>query len=487
MIVPRNGSVAANCLLVVAGIVVGGGLTWWSTDHSPRRTDEGSPASQRSQPRKLADRASAGDRSASAKPSQNPGETLRQALFKTDPIKRSEALRRAGAAGADRDLAAALEAGRELQSERDRLDYHLGLIGKWADTDPEAAIAHAADSLPPGLLRSEAVGLVVNKWGSANPREAWQWTQEHLNGPLKERAMNDLVIGWTRRTPEAAAEWLTGTGLNSQPLYSAVGRTWAEQAPRDAAAWAGSLPQGVARQTAQVAVASEWASQEPAVAAAHYTEDLSEEGGTHLAIAITDVWATTNPAETAQWINSMSPGPSRNEAAGALATIWAASDIDAAVAWSRSIGDADIRGQVITHIGTTWGAIEPGNALDWLTSLPPDEAQEGIRGAFYSWAGTDAIGLNQWIETAPGDPLSDQARQSLGDVLTATRMPAAMNLALGMSVPGERDQAVARFFREWRKTDDPSAQEWLQASWPTLSSSTRDRLTQEQALPVVAR
>lgn len=466
---------------------MGGSLTWLNIDRSPRTDDAGGAQSPAALAGKSAARESTRDHSASGKATQDREDSIQHALSQTDDAKRSTALRRAGAAAADRNLAGAIAAGAKLESDSDRLDYHLGLIGKWADSDPEAAIAHAADSLPPGLLRSEAIGLAVNKWGNANPREAWIWTQQHLSGPLKERAMNDLVIGWTRRTPETAAEWLTGTGLTSQPLFSALGRTWAEQSPADAAAWAATLPQGVARQTAQVAVASEWASQEPALAAAHYAGKFDDEGGASLAIAITDVWATTNPAETAQWINSLPPGPRRNEAAGALATIWAASDIDAAVAWSQSIGDADTRGQIITHIGTTWGAIEPGNALDWLTSLPPDEAREGIRGAFYSWAGTDTIGLNQWIETAPGDPLSDQARQSLGDVLTASRMPSAMDLALGMSAPEDRDQAIARFFREWRKTDDLSAQEWLQSSWPTLACSTQDRLTREQALPVVPR
>jgi hypothetical protein len=487
MNLPRNGSLLANCLLVVAGIVVGGSLTWLNTGDSERAEHLSGSRSQGPLDARLSARDSA--RNNKSRTDGTPGgeALLQDARTETDARKRTEAMRRAGAEGAGQDLAEAIAAGVDLASERDKLDYHLGIIGRWADADPEAALDHAVAGFPAGQLRSEAIGIALNKWGSANPREAWLWAEEHLSGPLKERAMSDLVIGWTRRTPSAAAEWLTGTGLSSQPLYSAVGRTWAEQSPRDAAAWASLLPAGLPRQTAELAVAGEWALQDPAAAAAHFADDLSGENGANLAITLSDVWATTNPAETARWISELPSGSSRVQAAGALATIWAASDIDAAVSWSRSVEDPEMRAQVITHLGTTWGAIEPDRALGWLTSLPAAEAREGIRGAFYSWAGTDPIGLHEWIDSAPGDPLSDQGRRSLGDVLSATTMPSAMDLALGMSAPDERDQAAARFYREWRKTDHASAKEWLQGNLTSLPPSTQERLNMEQALPVVPR
>ncbi|MDA0765909.1 MAG: hypothetical protein O3A87_07825 [Verrucomicrobia bacterium] len=308
-----------------------------------------------------------------------------------------------------------------------------------------------------------------------------------MTGPLKERALTDLMIGWTRRTPDIAADWLVDSGLTSQPLINAVARTWAEQDPRRAAAWADLLPAGVPQQTAEVAVASEWATQDASAAAEYFTEAASREEGINLAIALTDVWATTDPAATAAWIAGLAVSASRDQSAAALATIWAATDIEAAVAWGTGLSDAAMRQQVIAHLGTTWGAIEPFAAIDWLTSLSAKEAADGLTGAFYSWAGTAPEQLQEWIATEPPVGLGDRARLSLGDVLTASDVPTAMDLALGMNSAGARDEALGRFFREWRKSDDASAQDWLDVHWASLPVSARERLVQEQARAVPLR
>ena len=146
-----------------------------------------------------------------------------------------------------------------------------------------------------------------------------------------------------------------------------------------------------------------------------------------------------------------------------------------------------MRQQVIAHLGTTWGAIQPYEAIDWLTSLPAEEAADGLTGAFYSWAGTAPVQLGEWIANDPPASLGDRARLSLGDVLTASDVPTAMDLALGMSATKASDEALSRFFRQWRKTDDPAAQDWVDANWGGLSSSARQRISQEQLREVPVR
>jgi hypothetical protein len=423
----------------------------------------------------------------SSKSSPSLSSLLHTAATQTDPQRRAEILRHAGTAAGKGDIAESLRLARDLDSMQDRLDFHRGLFGEWAEHDPVAALNHARDNFLPGALQSETIGIVINKWGADHPHEAWLWSNQNLSGPLKERALTDLMVGWTRRTPDIASSWLTDSGLTSQSLINAVGRTWAEQDPKRAAAWAKDLPLGIPQQTAQVAVASEWAAQNPEEAAEHFTEAVSEKDGVHLAIAITDVWATTDPAATAQWLSKLPDSASRDQSAGALATIWAASDITAAVAWSTSLTDARMREQVIAHVGTSWGAIEPLEAIDWLTSLPRSEANDGITGAFYSWAGTAPEQLQEWIAQNPPADLGDRARLSLGDVLTSSDLPSAMELALGMHSAKARNESVSRFFREWRKSDDPGAQDWLDANWNSLSPEAQARLNQEQAREFVPR
>ncbi len=81
----------------------------------------------------------------------------------------------------------------------------------------------------------------------------------------------------------------------------------------------------------------------------------------------------------------------------------------------------------------------------------------------------------------------DQPRLSLADVTASQDIPAAMDLALSLSTAAGRDQAVVRYFREWRKVDNDSAQDWLAQNLNSLPASTQQRIALEQVRPVVFR
>lgn len=484
----RNGSLLANVLLVAIGAAAGAGVTvllspmMSDTDLRSRHRDAvpgGSP--ERGQALTTpAPGGSSGEGKAGAP-------SLSSAMQEVDPQERSTMLRDAGAEAARRDPATALQVMQTISSEQDKLDYLRGIYSVWSDTDPIAALDYARTSLHAGTMRSESIGIAVNKWAARDARAAWMWADENLSGPLKDQALTDVMIGWTRRTPAAAAQWLSSTGYLSQPLIAATATTWAEQNALAAANWAASLTNADARRTAEVSVASQWSLQHPQEAAEHYAEAVSQPDGAALAAAIADIWGTTDPAATADWIRTLPAGPGRDEAAATLATVWAASDIEAATAWSGSLADASVRRQAITHIGTMWGAMEPDKALAWLGTQPQELATEGYAGAYNSWAATDPIGLRQWVDTTPVSSGMDQARLSLADVLASSDINASLALANQLSTTRGRDDAIARYYRAWRKTDDQSAQEWLTTNWSTFSASTQQRLTVEQYRPIVAR
>lgn len=468
---PRNGSLTANLSLLAAGALVGGVVTWWAV--APRRAEESFASSSdgRLHPRPPASQTALNPREAGGRRATG----LKPPSAMT-ALERGEHFRRQGADAALHDLPGALAEADRIESAQDRLDYYRGLYGNWSDQDPKGALEHARTGLPAGQLRSEAIGIAMSKWGHDHPREAWMWAEQNLSGPLKERALTDLMMGWTRRNPQEAADWLASTGLTSQPFFNALPGTWAENDPAAALAWTDSLPEGKAKATAEVAVASTVAADDPAKAAEMFAERIDSGENAAVTISIADVWATTDPAATASWIDGMAEGPGKSEAAATLATVWAASDIQAAVEWSGNISDPSMREQVIANIGTTWGAIEPYDALEWLDSLPKEQAAAGMTGAMYSWAGTDPVGLREWVDQVPDHAWADQARMSLGDVLSQQAIPDALDVAMGMNSAESRDAAMARYFREWRKQDDASAQDWLDANWSGLPAGTQDAL-----------
>ncbi|MFM2243016.1 MAG: hypothetical protein RLZ97_1871, partial [Verrucomicrobiota bacterium] len=85
-----------------------------------------------------------------------------------------------------------------------------------------------------------------------------------------------------------------------------------------------------------------------------------------------------------------------------------------------------------------------------------------------------------WIEQSGGDPLADSARRSLADVLSQEAIPEAMEVAMQMDSATARDAALTRYFAEWRKRDDASAQDWLDSHWSDLPGTARETLADVQ-------
>ena len=486
---PTNGSWPANSLLVLAGILLGGSFVWWMPSNgNPSAEGQKNTVAHRTEDANKAPH-EGNRRTTPAGPATdsvaNTPQTLPSALELTDPRKRAEVLRELGMQMARRDLQGALRHGNELARPQDRLDFLRGVFGEWSETDPEGALEHAWRHFEGGLLKTEVISLVVNKWGAENPHDAWLWVDQHLSGPTREQAMSDLMIGWTRRSPAEAAQWLAQTGITSNALYTATALTWAEQDPEASLAWTQTLPAVRARDAARNAIAAEYGRQDPVAAAAAFAEDLQvAENKLELATILTDVWATNDPAATAQWLDTLPIGAVREQAAGILATIWATHDVEGALAWANSLEDTALRQRVVTHLGTTWGGIDPVGAIEWLLTLPPTEASSGLAGAMNVWAATDAIGMYAWIEQNSDPGISDLARRSLGDVITQEDMLGAMELANNIIESNLRSDTLTRYFRHWRQKDNASANEWFMLYGPSLDDSSRRRIAAEQKRPV---
>ncbi len=473
---PPNGSFSANLFILAVGGLVGSGMTWsfrpGGLFGTPSAVVEAAPKSRPSASDTAPARRSGG-------PRISPPQATEAAVEQMSTLERGEYFRKLGAEAALNDVASALEQAEAMTSKSDQLDFLRGVFSKWAENDPEGALSHAQSQFPAGTLQSELTGLAMNKWGYEHPREAWLWADGNLEGPLKDRALTDLVIGWTRQSPADAAKWLVDSGLTSSSLFTALPRTWAESDPAAALDWVRGLPAGRAKDQAEIAAVDSFAADDPVAAAEAFAPEIEAGSNADLVVALTNRWASTDPAAVAEWVGRLPEGQARMEAAATLATVWAARDIKAAVKWSRTIGDAALLQQVTSHLGTTWGAIEPHKALEWLGTLPPNQAVEGTKGAFYSWAATDPVGLEQWIGETGVGPMNDQGRRSLADVRSQSNPAAAMNLALGLSAPEVRDDVMARYYRKWAAASPADAGDWYDMNASKLPPTIRDRLAAE--------
>ena len=411
----------------------------------------------------------------------DPLSVLSRAISTADRDARAETLRALAVRLVGADVKKALALAAKIPDVDDKLEFLRALFGAWAARDPKAAMEYAKANFTAGLQQSESLVAAVEKWGAANPRDAWLWVDANLSGPLKEEATTSLVQGWARTDPEAAAGWFISTGSTSQSVLDALLTTWTGLHPQAAAAWVESLTNPANKETGRVLVASEWARQNPAEAAAYFTPMMVGKAAIDLGSALVNSWAANDPASTATWVAKLPAGEARTNAAGTLATVWAASDIAAAVKWSESIEDPELHNGIVDHLGTTWGAIEPVKALAWIASLPTGEARtEATKGALNSWAGTNPDTMKTWLATQPPGPIADEARVSLAAVYSDSDRAESMRQSLAITDATARGDAASKFFRNWRKTDDAAAQKWLQAEWPRLSPDVQARLEKEQ-------
>lgn len=494
MLNPSQRSLLTPVILVVSGMAFGAGVMWLLRAGSNPTPSDLSARKDSAQRRESARSNNALSHGATG--SLQPSVTNEEA----DRVIKLETLD---------DIQNALHQGSAIVSPKAKLDYYRKVFKAWAELDPEGAAAHAFNAFPPGQLQAETVGIALNKWGAKDSRAAWEWSENNLTGPLKDQAQNDIMVGWTRKSPAIASSWLSSTGSTSQSLHAAVSRTWAERDPVAALNWASSikspqLQKAMLALAANVGVANSpekvIAFVTPRINGAPQSPDLSTGLKPNLSepsqkklpdeilSPIVEGWAPNDPVATARWLDTLPDSLYKFQSAATLATIWAAIDIKAAIAWAMTIRHPEMRRQVITHIAGLWASNEPDLALRWLQRLPPADAFEGIIETYNVWAATDPIGISSYINAnAQPSPMMDQPRISLAEVMADSNVAQSIQLALGLSNPGSRDDALARYFRHWRKLDDQSAQEWLQRIWNSLSPSTQKRLSAEQSRPVIAR
>jgi len=416
----------------------------------------------------------------------DPINILAEALGHADRDARAESLRHLAQRLVAEDVQKALALANRIPDANDKIEFMRALFGAWATKEPKTALDYLKANIAPGLLHSESMTAAIEKWGGSNPRDAWQWLDANVSGPLKEEGMAALVNGWARRDPQSAAAWFIETGSTAQGVLDALVTTWADLNPRAAATWVETLTNGENKLTARVCLASAWVQQDPAAAAEYFTPLVTGgREGLDLASALVNAWGAADPAATAQWIDKLPNGPARHEAAGVLATIWAANDIQRAIEWTKKLEVPEMKASAIQHIGTTWGAIEPRKAIDWLATLPADQTRtDAMQGALNSWAVTNPQEMKSWIATQnPGDT-TDNARVSLGEVFLDEDPSAAMDLVLGITAPIGRSDSIGKFYRHWREQDDAAAQEWLKAKWSSLPLDLQKRLEKEQTRPL---
>ncbi len=261
-----------------------------------------------------------------------------------------QALSRIASEWADSDPEAAMKWAATLESDKARQDAMSGALTQWADRDPEKA-AGATGQITDANARRAARDRIAGTWAAKAPAEAERWAQalppedrySALASVWNATALDDPAKAAQRLAallPEAAG--VESAGAKLAESAKTVATAWVNQNASQAAAWALTLPEGKARESAVGAVAEQWAG--------------------------TDTMAAST------WIDSLPAGASRDEASTKLINNILATDPEAAFTWASNISDPDKQFQSLKTTVNSWKIYNPAAVRGALTSSTLDAA-----------------------------------------------------------------------------------------------------------------
>ncbi|MHA3771340.1 hypothetical protein ACXR0O_07350 [Verrucomicrobiota bacterium sgz303538] len=384
------------------------------------------------------------------------------------------------------------------------------LFANWAERNPEAAIAAAAELK--GNANRAALRGAARAWGQENPQAAMAWG-ERLTDPVARRSViGNIVDQWADNDPLGVIAW-SRNAKDQDVQRDAVSRAISQLAGRDlptALAQIESLPAGEGRDSAVMAAANSVGRQD-ARAAIQLLSRLDPGPERTRAISqMCSVWAASEPRAAVEWMfQNTTPSEVGYESTNVLGR-WTEKAPDEAIAWVQTLPPGDRRDAAMAGVAASLSNLDPRraqtlfnqlspeskasvaerfayamtqqdpeNARAWAEALPPGKAQSTAYGVIaYQLANKDASGTAEWLGTLPAGAARDQAVVGFSNYASRRDPEAGLAWALTISDEVDRMQQVEALLKQWRSTDSGSARNWL---------NTNRQLTPEQKRRIQGR
>lgn len=331
----------------------------------------------------------------------------------------------------------------------ERIMASILLFGRWAETDPKAAMAYSDKMGMGGMFVKPTI---LQSWASVDPENAAKYYAENP----REFQMMGMGMG--------------GRGGSGA---SVIASEWAKNDPQAAMAWAQSL-QGRDKTQATTSVVRELASTDPEKAVS-LANGLDGEAQKDAYASIASQWGAKdfNAAET--WIKSLPADQQQAALAEAIGSL-ANSDPQAASQKIASITDEDSKRRAISDTVDAWSRQDPQAAATWLLSQgSEDVSRNAMRDLMRNWSSQDDSAAVAFISKQPAGETRDEA---VGTYIWSNRSEnpqSVMTLAESITDERARQRAVATAAEQWMRTDPEAAKEYIAQS-TTISDEAKQRL-----------
>lgn len=288
----------------------------------------------------------------------------------------------------------------------------LDCIAAWAERDPAAAMAAAAEE--PGLkLRADLRATALQHWAQTDPEKAWAFALANTGGDLPDNRLDLVLDGISRGNPQTALRFLQDhgdvMGRRFERAATVIGDLFEAGHQEILTTWAEALPAGKLRDAAQSKLVSQWARYDPEAALGWMNSHITDPAA--LASARSDLaasWARVSPEAALQWADTLPSAQrgrdlygriyaqwidyDRNAAGAALASQPASPALDRSIEryayevmrdnpadtmpWAESIGDKDRRWRAVERVALEWRRRDPDGLRDYIAGSQFTEAQK---------------------------------------------------------------------------------------------------------------
>jgi hypothetical protein len=332
------------------------------------------------------------------------------------------------------------------------------LFGRWAESDPTAAMAFSNTmGFAGGFVRP----TILQSWASVDPSNAAKY---YAANP-REFALMGMMGG--------------GRGpMGGMGGASIIASEWARQDPAAALTWAGSL--NTEKSQALTAVIGEVAKSDPKKAT-EMLSGLADGDKSDAYRSVAAQYGAANFSEAQSWIRTL-PADAQAEALASAIGGLSNKDPDAAAKQVAQMEAGEAKDDVIPDIVEDLARINPQSAGEFLKSQGSEEAQrDSMRQLIPTWVAQNPAGALAFANSFPAGSVRDSALQPYVWSNNTGSPAEVIKVAETISDEGDRDRTVGIAAARWMREDPDAAKAYVQQS-TTLSDEAKQRITEGRGM-----
>ncbi|MEI6674132.1 MAG: hypothetical protein WCO57_03035 [Verrucomicrobiota bacterium] len=342
----------------------------------------------------------------------------------------------------------------------ERLMASFLLFGKWAETDPTAAMAYT-DKM--GFTGNFVRPTVLQSWASKDPAAAAKYYAENS----RQFARMGMMGGG--RGP------LGGGGGGA----SVIASEWARQDSSAAFTWASSLSSND-KGAAMTSVIGEIASTDPRKAAGMVASmDAASQGKAYEDIA--RKWATQNFSDAEAWIHTLPADQQGAAMASAIAGL-SKDNPQQAAAKIAALPAGDDRNSAVATLAQNWSRQNPADAANWIMKQTDEAAQtNALREVIPNWVNQDPKAALAFVNSQQAGAVRDRAAATY--VMSNRKSAPADLIQVAESITDEhsRNQSLSVGVTRLMQEDPAAAKTYVQNS-DAFSADQKQRVADGQPI-----